>query len=53
MLKIQGINAGVQAYIKAKYLALAADQISFGESYLIKEGDEIVDICLNKMTHTK
>jgi hypothetical protein len=37
------INAGVQAYIKAKYLALAADQISFGESYLIKEGDEIVE----------
>ena len=38
------IDAGVQAYIKAKYLALAADQVSFGESYLVKQGDEIVDI---------
>lgn len=38
------VDAGVQAYNKAKYLALAADQVSFGESYLVKQGDEIVDI---------
>ena len=37
------VDAGVQAYNKAKYLALAADQVTFGESYLIKEGDEIVE----------
>jgi len=35
--------AGVAAYNKAKYLGLAADQISFGETYLIKEGDEIIE----------
>ena len=35
--------AGVAAYNKAKYLGLAADQISFGETYLVKEGDEIIE----------
>ena len=37
------INASKKAYDKAKYLGLAADQVSFGEVYLIKEGDEIIE----------
>ena len=42
-VKDTSVKASKDAYSRVKYLGLAGDQISFGETYLIKEGDEIVD----------